>query len=521
MTLLFILLGLLQTPVGRGTVQGLVLNASQEPINTARVELVGPNPEPFIARTNNDGQFVFSNIPTGRYRLSVKKEGFVRQEYGEKKTGDTGTVLVVEAGARTPNIVFRLQRASTISGVVRNEESFPIANILVQALKRSFNSRGRRTVTVFASTLTDDLGAYRLYWLDPGDYYVSASYMPKLPTPVNANDDAPRVPYAPSFFPGTVDPAGAQIVHLENGRSTNADFNLKRSPTANVRGTITEITRRALPGADVTLASLEGSGSASRYDTRTDEKGVFEIRNVNAGTYVLSAKSATDPNLMGFATIQIFDVDNPRADLTIGPGTTVNAKLFGQAPATLNPAALQVSLVPLESFLPQPKPSGILPTGAFAIANVQPGDYTLRVSGLPEGGYVKAAQINQIDALEQFVRVQYENSSLDIEVVFDGGQIGGSVLDAAGRPFAGATVVAVPSKALRHRPDQYRVGRSGADGKFSFGSVPPGEYKLFAWESIETNAWMNSDVLQAVEDRGSAATVGPNEKISTQLQVIQ
>jgi hypothetical protein len=92
--------------------------------------------------------------------------------------------------------------------------------------------------------------------------------------------------------------------------------------------------------------------------------------------------------------------------------------------------------------------------------------------------------------------------------------------DAAGQAFDGAAVVLVPDKTRRHRPDQYRVVTSAADGKFSIGGIPPGEYKLFAWDSIEANAWVNSDVMANYEEFGAAATVGAGAKLSAQVRVI-
>jgi hypothetical protein len=114
-------------------------------------------------------------------------------------------------------------------------------------------------------------------------------------------------------------------------------------------------------------------------------------------------------------------------------------------------------------------------------------------------GYVKAAQSNQRDVLEQFVRVQYDSQApLDIQLAFDGGQITGVVGDAAGQAFDRATVVLVPDKVRRHRPDHYRVVTSAADGKFAIGGIPPGEYEGF----------------------GAAVPVGAGEKPAAQLRVI-
>jgi hypothetical protein len=505
-----------------GTIQGGVMNAANEPLFSARVELSGGAQGSIVSRTDGQGRFVFANVPQGRYRVSVKKEGYIRQEYGQNSMGGTGTLIVIEPGTPPPaSFNFRLQPAATMAGAVRNEDGFPIANILVQAMRRSYGVRGNRTITVFSNTLTDDLGAYRLYWVDPGDYYVNASYLPQLPTPVNANADAPRASYAPTYFPGAADPKDAKAVHLDSGNLFGGiDFKLQRSPAVKVRGAIFNILTQAPAQATVLLTAFEESGSTARYSIQTDEKGVFEMKGVNPGSYVLSAKTAGDA-LLGFSTIRVSDQDYPRADVVIGPGMTIGAQLFGQLPPATDLRSLQIALVPLETFLPEPKPSVMQSNGALAIAGVQPGDYLLSVSGLPDTGYVKAAQSNQRDVLEQFVRVQYDTQArLDIQLAFDGGQITGVVGDAAGQTANGATVVLVPDKTRRHRPDQYRVIASGADGKFAIGGIPPGDYKLFAWNFIEANAWVNPDVMAEYEEFGAAATVGASEKVSAQLRLI-
>ena len=199
MKLLFFLLALLQAAPPGGSIQGAVFNSANEGISGARVEMAGGPQGPISTRTDGQGRFIFSNVPVGRYRLSVKKEEFVRQEYGQKGNGGAGTLIVIEAGTQVQGLIFSMKPAGTLAGAVRNEDGIPIANILVQAMRRSYGVRGNRTISVFSNALTDDLGAYRLYWIDPGDYYVNASYLPQLPTPVNANEDAPRAVYATRF----------------------------------------------------------------------------------------------------------------------------------------------------------------------------------------------------------------------------------------------------------------------------------------------------------------------------------
>jgi len=217
----------------------------------------------------------------------------------------------------------------------------------------------------------------------------------------------------------------------------------------------------------------------------------------------------------------IADIDYSSGDLVVGPGVTVHARLFGDALGPVDVRATQVSLLPLEPSIPHPQPALIQPNGVIAIANVQPGDYLLNVSGLPEDAYVKTARSAQRDILERFVQVQYESQDqLEIQIAFDGGQINGITVEAAGHLIGLVTVVLVPDKTRRHRPDQYRIVTSGVDGKFSIRGIPPGEYKIFAWESVEPNAYMNPDFILNYEELGAIATVGPGEKLPAQVRVI-
>jgi hypothetical protein len=532
MTLLLFLLTLFQATTG-GSIQGTVVNSANEGVFAARVEITGGPQGPIVTRTDGQGRFAFTSLAPSVYRITVKKDEYLRQEYGQKGIGGTGLPIVIDAGTQLQGLAFRMQPASTIAGSVKNETGIPIANILVQALRRSYGVRGNRTITVFSNALTDDLGGYRLYWIDPGDYYVNASYLPQLPTPVNANEDEPRAAYAPTYYPGFANPSDAREVLLAAGKVLGGiDFRLEGSRAAPVSGTVRSILTKAATAATVTLLSPEESGGIARYIVNTDDKGVFAMKGVAEGTYILMATTKTDPPQTGIRTIILRrpppDLPSPAktfvheiGDVLIGPGVTTSIRLFGDAPPSADLHGLKISLIPLETYMPTPEPSTVDSRGALVVQNVQPGEYLLSASGLPDTAYVKAASMNQRDVLEGFVRVQYDaQSPLDMQLAFDAGQLTGTVADTANRAADRATVVLVPDKARRHRPDLYRMVMSTTDGKFSIGGIPPGVYKVFAWDAIEPNAWMNAEFMLTYEEFGVAVTVKPNEKLTAQLRVI-
>ena len=67
-----------------------------------------------------------------------------------------------------------------------------------------------------------------------------------------------------------------------------------------------------------------------------------------------------------------------------------------------------------------------------------------------------------------------------------------------GNAAPGATVVLIPQeKERRDQQNYYKMIMSDQLGAFSLTGVPPGEYKLYAWEDIEAGAYMDPDVLKA------------------------
>ena len=55
--------------------------------------------------------------------------------------------------------------------------------------------------------------------------------------------------------------------------------------------------------------------------------------------------------------------------------------------------------------------------------------------------------------------------------------------------------------------DLVRTTISDQDGRVTMPNVPPGEYKLFSWESIDNGAFFDPEVLKRFEQQGRAIRV--------------
>ena len=192
------------------TVEGLVLKAgTEEPLKKAwlTLRLEGTQSQSFSATTDATGRFTLKDIEPGRYRLSVERNGYVRQEYGQR-----GSSPMVPA--------------AVIAGRISDEEGEAAAGAVVQVMRFTY-MRGKRELLPAGFDRADDLGEYRIYGLAPGKYYVSATLVPGMFSfggmlPGRLTGSRPEESYPPTFYPGTNDA----------GRATQGNTITTTFPTA-------------------------------------------------------------------------------------------------------------------------------------------------------------------------------------------------------------------------------------------------------------------------------------------------
>jgi len=510
----------------RGSIEGIVMKAGtalQQSLPHARLELREGPGTPIVVRSDAGGRFVFSNLAAGRYRLFLTEDGFIRQEYGQRFPNMSGLPINVAAGQHVTNITFRLDAAPTIAGTVLDGNGIPIGDILVTAARRTYDVRGRPTLTVVASALTDDRGAYRIFWIDPGDYYVNAGSTP-LRTASDANEPA-RPAYAPVYFPGVTDPEGIRPIRVDIGREVNGvDFRLRGQGLAQIFGQALHAITRKPVAATITLSPVEESNVARYHGQSSVASGAFVIGDgVAPGSYIVVGRSDSLEKLTGFTRIRVPSLPGffLNVRLLLSPGIRVNGRMMGIAQSLPDLRRSHITLTSVEAGVPSPARMSPTADGAFSIMDAIPGEYLLTVSDLPDDLYVKAVRHGVEDILESAIAVATESTApLQILLGSDGGRITAAILRRDGRPAVGAQVVLVPDSARRNQPDQYRLGTTGQDGLVTMRGIPPGGYKLFAWETIEPNAYRNQDYMRTYDSLGLSILIGPGENRAVEARVI-
>jgi hypothetical protein len=160
--------------------------------------------------------------------------------------------------------------------------------------------------------------------------------------------------------------------------------------------------------------------------------------------------------------------------------------------------------------------------GTFEWKNVSAGHYYVQISdasSLPDW-FLKSATANGRDVADSGFSVIGGATTLDLVASANGAAAEGVVTNQKDEPVADAVVVAIPEARFRSHPDRYGKAVSDQSGRFALRGLPPGDYTLFAWESIEGEAYYNPEFLKSYEGQGKALHVGEGDHASVQLKAI-
>jgi hypothetical protein len=116
--------------------------------------------------------------------------------------------------------------------------------------------------------------------------------------------------------------------------------------------------------------------------------------------------------------------------------------------------------------------------------------------------------------------VSARTTALDLVASANGGALDGVASNQSDDPVADALVVAVPEARFRNHPERYRKAVTDQSGRFTLRGLPPGDYTLVAWESIDGEAYYNAEFLKSCEGQGKPLRVNEGIRGSVQLKTI-
>ena len=536
------------------SLQGMVMEAgSTNPVAKATVELgdVGGTAVE-VTRTDAEGKFYLPNIAPGRYRIVVSHTGHVNAKYES---------LTLTPGQRVDNVRIEMTRGAAISGHI-TDKGRP-AGLSDAVVFRAVYTEGQLTFDPVMANRSDDLGEYHLFWLPPGRYYLAAviwetasavgwiTNAEGIDTQFYSQRQTSRAVFMrttaggvsdteahiPVFYPGSPDIQLATVIDVLPGADLRGmNIEAGPQPTRRITGTVvgipaTTTPTQSQPGnrVNVNMRSLTGtyiSNQAQVPNANVDPNGTFEITKVVPGRYVLTASAG---NLTGRTIVEVRDRDLTNIAVSLSPGFTVTGRVIVEQSATTPAPQLATFRVALRSDPLTPAPTtyntGVQPDGSFAFPAPAPpnnpvstnagpiaGDYRVLVTPIltaptPPGStapavlpqlqsfYVKSIRMGDVDILNDNLHLAAQPSDPLVIVI---GTNPGSV---RGKAAPGSTVVLIHDNALRYRVNE-KTSIADAAGNFAFENVPPGNYKAFAWEAVESGAWGDPNFMRSQEERG-------------------
>jgi hypothetical protein len=511
------------------SVEGKVVSAAGEPLADVKLKLqpvapAGPAGFPatrvsFVTLSDDSGQFAFAGIEPGAYTFSAELSGYLKAFHGARRSSPSGAPLSLAPGERKTGIEFRLQQQGVVAGRVVRPGGITDGFLQVVAARLMY-ANGKKQLKNFATSIVNnDEGRFRLSGLEPGRYYIVASSPFGGGATQYLSGSAPD-PVQTTFYPSSPDVGGARVFDVAAGATVSGvEIVAIQGPAFAVRGRV--VNRSGQDLRDFTVSRRPASGMSGEAPlTMILRSGTqFDLGTVPGGR-VLLAVEGINPEGRFIASRHVIDVEGTLdgLELAVNPPFPVQGRLSVEDGAI--PPGIKVSAATqdAQSEVRLGRNADVGADGGFTLPDVNADRYTVSVTGMPDGYYVKSIRLGKANVLEDDLDItQQPEQPLEVVLSAKAATIRGAVTGAG----AGVTVALVPQgEKRRSRPEFYRTALTDRSGRFTLPNLPPGEYKVFAWEDVENGAWMDPDFLKPLEEQGTPVRLGEGAEADVELKAI-
>jgi hypothetical protein len=484
--------------------------------------------------SDSQGNFRFELEKFGHFNVTVRMEGYkaMGASFPDMPSITAPmpvpmvTRAVLTSGYPSETLRFSLVRTAELTGrVVDADTGKPVAKLKVAAVKPQY-SKGQLVYGPGVSAVTDDDGQFVFTGLDPGNYLVET--LPRkldtrgVQTQFSAEDlKLVDQDYERSFWPGGTDAQRASPISVSSGASVNVGT-LKpgQAPYYRVHAIFRNANCRAGEFVQVILAHVPPEGIESQAGQVACGQD-FLLKNVQPGSYRLTLYSSgkLETRVQGSQPLEVTD-RNLEVAVSLAPGLDLEGRIIaadGVGPLPLDKLAIFVD--PIDFMLSSGPPVHADQQGAFHIVNAALGRQQLSLVNLGNF-YIKEVRYNGLPASEH--RFVVDGSAGRLEVVLDDkpAAIGGVVEDdgnAVAKPYLVLTSWPMSSDGMF---SSVKNVTGDENGKFRFGGLPPGEYRVVAVPQGSREKLDEPGVLSRLFSGAESVTLGPGGSQDLHLKVV-
>jgi hypothetical protein len=533
-------------PPPGGRIMGRVVAADNgRPVKRARVFASAAEvPGGRGMLTDDAGMFDLTELPAGRYTLTVSKSGFVALSYGQRRPLQAGTPLQLADGQQLKGIEFQLPRGSVISGHVLDEDGDTMPGVMVRVMRYQY-LQGERRLTPAGNGQTDDKGLYRVWGLMPGEYYVNAITRGGGPGGgqfggpggpggfggggrggrgggSGGTPEPEQVNYAPTYYPGVPSVSEAKPVTVGLSQEVlDINFGMQLVRVSRISGIVSNPDGTPVTSGNVNLVADAGGARGNQmgmnFGGRIQWDGAFTINNVAPGRYMLRARG-DDSETPQFAAqpITVNGDDLPDVVVILSAGATISGTvsfLPGGSPAPdFTQFRITAPSTDQSDFGPQSN-ARVDKDGHFTISGVSAGAHLIRPSNGSRTWLLQSVTIGGRDVTDTPFQVRSGEAIANAALVFTDKQseINGTLTTDHGTPSPEYTVLAFPTDATLWRPlsRQIMTARPDQTGKYRIRGLPPGDYYLATVDPSQQGEWFEPAYLD--EHRAGAVRIGLSE----------
>lgn len=527
-------------PGGTARIRGRVVQAgATTPIRRAMVTLSGEQNLTRIVTTDADGRYEISELPAGRFNLTVTKGGYVSTSYGQRRPFETPRPVVLAAGQVLERIDIGLPQGGVIVGRVLDRSGEPAVGADIGVERYQYAPDGQRKLTrVAVSAVVDDRGAFRVFGLPPGEYVVNANIRQRPSLPGTASAGAPVVANLLTYFPGTPNAAEAGVIVLGIGEEAPVQFSMVSGRLGAVSGTVLDSSGRTGAGAEIALATTSAGGQwSSRGVGAAGADGTFTIPRVPPGEHLVQVRLAPRPGGVAeqeVATVPIAanGTNIEGLQVTTAPAVAVSGivEWDGSASRAGGPTAFRIAGTPADGRPPinflgatDTLATGIVGTDdAFRLGGLT-GTVRLTMTGVPPLWTVKAIHAGRDEVTNTTVEAaSLAGTTVRVVLTDKVTEVTGTVRDAAGATATEFVVVVLPEQPLDGPAASRftRLVRADQKGAFQVRGLPAGRYVITAVPGLQPGSEWDPSFQATARNEGRRFTLEDGQSLALAVELM-